>query len=124
MTAFNPDQVLVPIHGRRLGLINDGASGVTGLNVDGKLVGVGGRTAFVGPFAIKLSLGSNGIGSVAFAGLLTGDLPFSVINLTDGTDVTSSFESTISIAGAIQQTAATDLSAKKLLIYVAPGAIA
>jgi hypothetical protein len=121
MTAFTPDNVLLPIHGRRLGLVGDGQStSVTGLNVDGKLVATNRCT---GLFFKLVSVGNNGAGAVIFAGLLVGDLPFLVLDLTDLTDVTSSFEAAISVAGQIQQTAATNLSAKTLLILVHPNAV-
>lgn len=121
MVAFNPDQVLLPIHGRRLGLAGDGQpASTTGLNVDGKLVG---SNRAVGPFLKLVSVGNNGVGAVTFAGLLIGDLPFFVLDLTDATDVTSSFETAISVAGQIQQTAVTNLSGKTLVFFVAPNAV-
>lgn len=65
--------------------------------------------------------GHNGAGSVTLTGAPLGATVISVVNLTTPGDATSSFESTISVAGQIQQSSATDLSAKTLLVTIDNG---
>lgn len=114
MAALTPDNTtFISVHGRRLGLIGDGVN-AKGLYVDGVLLG-GARSAVK-----TVVTGYNGAGTVTLAGVKVGDKVVAVINMTTPGDVTSSFESTISVDGQIQQTAATDLSAAKLLVEVSP----
>lgn len=65
-----------------------------------------------------VSVGSNGVGPVTFAGAAVGDIVALVLDLTDLTDVTADFEATISVAGQIQQTNAANLSAKTCLFLL------
>lgn len=62
--------------------------------------------------------GSNGAGAVTFTGAAVGDTVLTVGNVTLGTDVTSSFESTITVVNQIQQSAATDLSSTNIFIVL------
>lgn len=62
--------------------------------------------------------GSNGAGAVTFTGAKVGDAVSNVANMGDGTDATSSFESTVSVADQVQQTSVSNLSAKKILIVL------
>lgn len=116
------DRVLLWLHGRRLGLFGDGESNVNNsLVLDGVTVGST-RTGANSLKGIATSLAS-GTGAVTLAGTLVGDTVELVVDLTDsGTDVTADFESTISVAGQIQQTAA--LSSKACLFFVNPQAAA
>ena len=64
------------------------------------------------------ALGNNGAGAVTLAGTKKGDKVVGVVNITDHTSATAAFESTITVAGQIQQSSATDLSAKTLVFLI------
>jgi hypothetical protein len=116
MPALTPDNVLLWLHGRRVGLVGDGSfSASSGLMVDGQLVG-----ARRGPVISELATGLNGAGSVAFPAAVDGDVVLLALDLTTPANVTSSFEAVISIAGQIRQTSAANLSAKNILFQIAP----
>lgn len=70
----------------------------------------------------QCTAGHNGVGAVTFTGALTGDKLLSATNLTTPSDVTSSFEAITTVDGQIQQTSATDLSAKQILFLLQSGA--
>ena len=113
--AATVDDVHLWIHARRLGLTGDGTGAPFALLLDGKVI------ASSRAFIRQLVLGHNGAGAVTVAGVVVGDVVDSVINMTDLTDVTSSFEGVATVAGQVQQSAATDLSAKKCLFFIRPG---
>jgi hypothetical protein len=116
MPALTPDNVLLWLHGRRVGLVGDGSfSPSSGLMVDGQLVG-----AKRGPVVSHLAPGSNGIGNVAFPAAVDGDVVLLALDLTTPANVTSSFEAVISAAGQIRQISAANLSAKNILFQIAP----
>jgi hypothetical protein len=116
MPALTPDNVLVWLHGRRVGLAGDGSfSASSGLLVDGQLLG-----ARRGPVVSQLAPGSNGAGSVAFPAAVDGDVVLLALDLTTPANVTASFEAVISTAGQIRQTSAANLSAKNILFQLAP----
>ena len=77
-----------------------------------------GATATLWQYAIsqkhQATAGSNGAGAVTFTGAAVGDLVGKVINLVDLTDVTSQFESAITVINQIQQSGSLDLSGKTL----------
>lgn len=109
------DRVLVWLHGRRIGITGDGQSGVSSqLVLDG--VPIAGTRADI----IVTQVGRNGAGTLALAGAVVGDNVLNVTNISTPGDVTASFESTITVAGQIQQTAATNLSAAQLLFSIQP----
>lgn len=62
-----------------------------------------------------VAAGSNGAGPITAAGFAVGDRVVSAVNLTDGTNDAANFESVITVAGQIQQSSATNLSAKKYI---------
>ncbi len=70
------------------------------------------------PFVLLAHVGRNGAGAVTVAGVKVGDKVVSVTNLSVPADLTSSFESTVTVAGQVQQSSATDLSAVVCLFYV------
>jgi hypothetical protein len=116
MPALTPDNVLLWLHGRRVGLAGDGSfSASSGLLVDGQLVG-----SKRGPVVSQLAAGSNGTGSVAFPGAVDGDAVLLALDLTTPANVTASFETVISTAGLIRQTSAANLSTKNILFQIAP----
>jgi hypothetical protein len=116
MPALIQDNVLLWIHGRRLGLVGDGTfSASTGLLVDGQLVG-----SKRGAAVFQLAAGNNGTGSIGFPAAVDGDVVLFALDLTTPANVTSSFESVISVAGQIKQTSASNLSAKNIFFIVAP----
>lgn len=63
-------------------------------------------------------LGRVGAGAITVAGVAVGDQIWSVANTTDGTQASTSFEITVTVAGQIQQTDAADLSTKRMLALV------
>lgn len=64
------------------------------------------------------TLGHNGAGAITVTGAQIGDVVTGVTGITSGTlgDLSAGFESVISVAGQLQQSSATDYSAKALLI--------
>jgi len=72
-----------------------------------------GATILAGnPFLVVSQDGAAAAGSLVLAGAVVGDKVMAVTDLTTPLDRTAGFESTITVAGHIQQTTATDLSAK------------
>lgn len=63
-------------------------------------------------------LGRNAAGAVTLTGAVLGAKVIAVQNLTTPGDVTSSFESTISVVNQIQQTSGSDLSAQTLKFFI------
>lgn len=62
--------------------------------------------------------GNNGAGAVTFAAAKVGDAVKNVSATVTGADQTASFEATVSVAGQVQQTSASDLSSTKLLFVL------
>jgi hypothetical protein len=62
--------------------------------------------------------GHNNTGACTATGLKVGDKVIGVVNLTDGTTATSSFEATVTVADQLQQSSASDLSSKKFSLLV------
>lgn len=96
----------------------DGLGVVLGNATTGKVTVNGALNLPSTAFIVKTELGNNGAGSLALTGTKVGDKVLNVTNITTPGDVTSSFESTITVAGHIQQSSATDLSAKQLLFVI------
>lgn len=115
------DKVLVWLHGRRLGVRGDGANpfiagGGDALILDGIVVGA----TRSGPNALKvIASGSNGAGPVTIAGALVGD-HVEMVLLSTFSDSSASFETTVSVAGQVQQTSASNLSGNTYLFFVQP----
>lgn len=63
-------------------------------------------------------VGRNGAGSITLTGAVVGDRVVAVINNTDGSTASSLFEAAITVGDAIQQSSATDLSAKKFSVIL------
>jgi hypothetical protein len=57
--------------------------------------------------------GKNGTGACTATGARVGDKVIGVVNTTDGSTGSANYEATITVANQIQQSSATDLSAKK-----------
>lgn len=96
------NQVLLWIHGLRLGLLGDGQGGTnSAIVLDGTVVATTRKPIVT--YITSLS----GAGSITLAGVLVGDNVISVLDTSSFTDVSSSFESSISVAGKIQQSAST-----------------
>ena len=116
MPALTQDNVLLWLHGRRVGLVGDGSfSASSGLMIDNQLVG-GKR----GPVVSQLAAGNNGVGSVSFPAAVDGDVVLFALDLTTPANVTSSFEAVISTAGQIRQTSASNLSGKNIFFQIQP----
>lgn len=111
------DNVLVWFHGRLLGKVGDArpSGGSAVLVLDGIPV----ATTRGGPGAIPLIATSlSAAGAVTLTGAVVGDNVQKVFDTSAWTDVTSSFESTISVAGQVQQTAST--SSHVVQIFLQP----
>jgi hypothetical protein len=116
MPALTQDNVLLWLHGRRVGLVGDGAySTSSGLLVDGQLV-----ASKRGAAVFQLAAGNNGVGSIAFSAAVDGDILMFALDLTTPANVTSSFESVISTAGQIKQTSSSNLSSKNIFFLLQP----
>lgn len=116
MPALTQDNVLLWLHGRRVGLVGDGNySTSSGLMVDTQLVG-----SKRGPAVFQLAAGSNGAGSITFPSAVDGDVVMFALDLTTPANVTSSFELVISTAGQIKQTSSSNLSSKNIFFIVQP----
>ena len=71
------------------------------------------------PFSV-VSVGTNGAGSVTIAGAKIGDI-VTAYNFTDGlTMVANTFEAIVLVDGQVQQSSATDFSAKKFVFTLFP----
>jgi hypothetical protein len=116
MPALTQDNVLVWLHGRRVGLVGDGAfSASSGMLIDGQLAG-----SKRGVTVSQLAAGNNGVGSVAFSAAVDGDVVLLALDLTTPANVTASFESVISTAGQIKQTSSSNLSGKNIFFQLQP----
>jgi hypothetical protein len=116
MPALTQDNVLVWLHGRRVGLVGDGSySASSGMMVDSELV-----ASKRGPVVFQLAAGNNGAGSVSFPAAVDGDIVLFALDLTTPANVTSSFEAVISVAGQIQQTSSSNLSGKNIFFHIQP----
>jgi hypothetical protein len=116
MPALTQDNVLLWLHGRRVGLVGDGVYSTSqGLLIDGQLV-----ASKRGPVVCELAAGSNGAGSVSFPSAVDGDIVILALDLTTPANVSSSFESVISTAGEIKQTSSSNLSGKNIFFLLQP----
>lgn len=71
--------------------------------------------------------GAAAAGAITLTGAQVGDVVLSIINFTDGVDVTNSgatFERVISVANQIQQVGISDLSTKKYILHIQRAKIA
>jgi hypothetical protein len=112
--------VLLWLHGRRLGIYGDGQSTTNSSLVLDRVTVGNTRTGANSLKGIATSL--SGAGAVTLAGTLVGDTVELVMDMSSDSDVTSSFESTISVAGQIQQLTST--SGHTCLFFVNPQAAA
>jgi len=72
------------------------------------------------PPSHPLITGRNGAGAVVCPGAIAGDRVLGVINITGGANAASSFESTISVNGQIQQVSTGDASGAQFWAVLAP----
>jgi hypothetical protein len=79
-----------------------------------------GRSATDNPGSLVMltSVGHNLAGAATLTGAVVGDKVIGVSDVTDSLTKTSSFESFITVADQIQQTAAADLSAKTIVVLL------
>ena len=122
MAAATPDNSFYrPVggDGRHIGVAGDisgflaGTAGVSlALLVEGKVV------ATTRSYIVKAVTSLSAAGAVTLTGAVNGDKVLSVTDLSSDSDVSSSFESTISVANQIQQTAST--SGHQVLVVVQP----
>lgn len=91
--------------------------GTPGGGVYGSQGPTGAKTLLAGnPFVPGVVTGRATPGAITLTGALPGDLVVMATNMTTPANAATLFESTITIAGQIQQTSATDLSASKFQI--------
>jgi hypothetical protein len=119
MTAENADNVLLPIHGRKLGIIGDGESTTTSaLVLDGTVIA---STRLTAPFIMTVIGGAAAAGGIAVTGAQAGDNVVGAMQMNGApTNASSLFESTISVSGFIQQTSNVNLAGDSYLIIVFP----
>ena len=116
------NQVLLWLHGRRLGIFGDGqTSQNSSLVLDGVAIGSS-RTGAAPLLGVATAL-SSAVGAVTLTGTLVGDTVTLVLdmNVAPFVDVTANFESTISVAGQIQQTSASQAN-HSCLFFINPQA--
>lgn len=112
------DKVLNWLHGRRLGVIGDSYGSNTSLLVlDG--IAVGSSRSGAAPL-LSVANGVAAAGPVTIAAAAVGDNVAMVLNLTGDSDDSANFESTVTVAGQIQQSSASNLSANKYLFVFQP----
>jgi hypothetical protein len=105
------------IFGRHLGLAGDREAAnqqYALITEDNKVLGTS-RTIIA-----KAAAGSNGAGAIVIAGTQIGDVVVSVTTLSTPGDASSSFESTVSVAGQVQQISVSNLSGNTYLFVVQP----
>jgi hypothetical protein len=61
--------------------------------------------------------GRSTAGPIPLSGVIAGNAVFGCINIATGANETSTFESTITVAGQIQQTSTADKSANEYWVY-------
>lgn len=67
---------------------------------------------------VFVAYGRKGAGAISVGNATVGESIIKVINIVSRVDTTSSFESTVSKAGQIQQTSASDLSGNEYFFIV------
>lgn len=116
MAAATPDNSFYrPVggDGRHIGVAGDiSAGGPFALLVEGKVV------ATTRSIIAKVATSLSGAGAVTLTGTVVGDKVISVTDLSGDSDVTADFESTITVAGQIQQTVST--SGHAVFVVVQP----
>jgi hypothetical protein len=117
-------KVLLWIHGMRLGIAGDPQGDgqpatSTCLVLDGIPIGSTRGALLVARAAGLAAAGSVSLAGTNAASAAVGDAVVAVVDLTADTDVTSSFEATISVAGAIQETTGLG-AAHPVLVFIQP----
>lgn len=115
------DRLLLWLHGRRLGIKGDGTGPIATqqslLALDGVAIG----STRSGPNPLKVvAAGAAAKGAITIAGTQVGDNVELVLNLSTPGDSSSSFETTVSVAGQVQQTSVSNLSGNTYLFCVQP----
>jgi hypothetical protein len=85
---------------------------------DGAITGPTGNAIMTGNLYSVVQAGKSAAGSLTLTGTAIGDKVIAVANLTTPADLKSSFETVITVAGAIQQSSATDLSTTLVLFLL------
>jgi hypothetical protein len=122
MPALSPENTggsFKSLFGRLFGLCGDESTATSHRHIWLGVPGATGRiVASTRKDIVTSFTGLNGAGAVTLTGTNTGDIVLGVGNVTDGSDATSSYESVITVAGQIQQSSASDLSSKKMMVHV------
>ena len=77
-----------------------------------------GKTPMTGKVYSIVQDGRNGAGALTLTGAKVGDTVVAIADLTTPGDLQSSFETTVSVAGQIQQSSASNLSAVEILFVL------
>jgi hypothetical protein len=112
------DKVRIWLHGFIFGLAGDMQAG-------GIKVGVMDNVAVFSPRTgatplLGVATGLNGKGAITVTGTQVGDTLTLALNLTGTADATTSFESSVSVAGQLQQTSSSNLNGNTYLFFIAP----
>ena len=92
-----------------------GVTTLTGALAANGGITISGKTVNTGTNRSVVATGRNLAGDIVMASTVAGDILFAAFNHTDGTDVQADFETTVTVTGHLQQSAAVDLSAKTIL---------
>jgi hypothetical protein len=125
-TTLKPfvDQVLVWLHGRRLGIVGDGEQTNT-VNATSSLLildGVPIGSTRAGALAVPLiATGLSAAGSVTLTGAVVGDVVAKVYDQASAvwTDVSSKFETVITVNDKIQELSS--VSGDGIIVFLQPG---
>jgi hypothetical protein len=79
---------------------------------------VAGKVPYTGSIYSVVQVGRATAGGLTLTGALIGDQVEAIANLTTPGDLQSSFETVVTVAGQLQQSTATDLSAKQILFIL------
>jgi hypothetical protein len=81
------------------------------------MVNVAGMTR---PPFVERAFGSNGTGGVIIPGARVGDIVVGAYNIVTGATAATSFETTVSVFGQVQQTSSSNFAANEYYYFVMP----
>jgi hypothetical protein len=90
-------------------------------STDGALIGPNSNRIYVGPILSAVALGADNGSAKGYATVATaavGDRLIAAFNGTDLIDVQAKFETTVSVAGQIQQSVGTDNYSAKYILFI------
>jgi hypothetical protein len=69
---------------------------------------------------VETAFGSNGVGSCVVPFAVKGDIVVGVYNVATGASASSSFETTVTVTGQVQQSSSANNAANEYDFYIAP----